>query len=135
QKITITASTNMTEEEINQRVKEAEQYAEQDKKRKEEVEIQNRADTLIYEMEKQLRENGDKLDSADKETVQHEIDEFKKVRESGDTEAIKNAMESMTQKVYQIFGKLYQQEGGQPGAGEGPQVNDDGTIDADAEVK
>ena len=50
-------------------------------------------------------------------------------------EAIKNAMESMTQKVYQIFGKLYQQEGGQPGAGEGPQVNDDGTIDADAEVK
>mgnify|MGYP001152709509 CR=1 FL=1 len=135
QKITITASTNMTEEEINQRVKEAEQYAEQDKKRKEEVEIQNRADTLIYEMEKQLRENGDKLDSADKETVQHEIDEFKKVREGGDTEAIKNAMESMTQKVYQIFGKLYQQEGGQPGAGEGPQVNDDGTIDADAEVK
>ena len=84
QKITITASTNMTEEEINQRVKEAEQYAEQDKKRKEEVEIQNRADTLIYEMEKQLRENGDKLDSADKETVQHEIDEFKKVREGGD---------------------------------------------------
>ena len=59
QKITITASTNMTEEEINQRVKEAEQYAEQDKKRKEEVEVQNRADTLIYEMEKQLRENGD----------------------------------------------------------------------------
>ena len=66
-------------------------------------------------MEKQLRENGDKLDSADKETVQHEIDEFKKVREGGDTEAIKNAMESMTQKVYQIFGKIYQQEGGQPG--------------------
>ena len=135
QKITITASTNMTEEEINQRVKEAEQYAEQDKKRKEEVEVQNRADTLIYEMEKQLRENGDKLDSADKETVQHEIDEFKKVREGGDTEAIKNAMESMTQKVYQIFGKIYQQEGGQPGAGAGPQVNEDGTIDADAEVK
>ena len=135
QKITITASTNMTEEEINQRVKEAEQYAEQDKKRKEEVEVQNRADTLIYEMEKQLRENGDKLDSADKETAQHEIDEFKKVREGGDTEAIKNAMESMTQKVYQIFGKIYQQEGGQPGAGAGPQVNEDGTIDADAEVK
>ena len=146
QKITITASTNMTEDEINQRVKEAEQYAEQDKKRKEEVEVQNRADTLIYEMEKQLRENGDKLDSADKETVQHEIDEFKKVREGGDVEAIKSAMEAMTQKVYAIFGKLYQQEGGQPGAegadysqntgaNAGPQVNDDGTIDADAEVK
>ena len=134
QKITITASTNMTEEEINQRVKEAEQYAEQDKKRKEEVETLNRADTLVYEMEKQLRENGDKLDSADKETVQHEIDEFKKVREGGNADAIKSAMETMTQKVYQIFGKLYQQQD-QPGAGEGPQVNDDGTIDADAEVK
>ncbi len=135
QKITITASTNMTEEEINQRVKEAEQYAEQDKKRKEEVETLNRADTLVYEMEKQLRENGDKLDSADKETVQHEIDEFKKVREGGNADAIKSAMETMTQKVYQIFGKLYQQQQDQPGAGEGPQVNDDGTIDADAEVK
>ncbi len=135
QKITITASTNMTEEEINQRVKEAEQFAEQDKKRKEEIEVQNRADTLIYEMEKQLRENGDKLESADKETVQTAIDEFKKVREGGDPEAIKTAMEEMTQKVYAIFGKLYQQEGGQPEGGEGPQVNDDGTIDADAEVK
>ena len=122
----------MTEEEINQRVKEAEQYAEADKKRKEEVEIQNRADTLIYEMEKQLRENGDKLDSADKETVQNEIDNLKKVREGGDVEALKSTMEEMTQKVYAIFGKLYQQEQAQ---GEGPQVNDDGTIDADADVQ
>ena len=139
QKITITASTNMTEEEINQRVKEAEQYAEQDKKHKEEVETINHADTMVYEMEKQLRENGDKLSSEDKETVQHEIDELKKVKEGGDAEAIKAKMEEMSQKVYAIFGKLYQQEGGQPGAdagaGAGPQVNDDGTIDADAEVK
>ena len=139
QKITITASTNMTEEEINQRVKEAEQYAEQDKKHKEEVETINHADTMVYEMEKQLRENGDKLSSEDKETVQHEIDELKKVKEGGDAEAIKAKMEEMSQKVYAIFGKLYQQEGGQPGAdagaGTGPQVNDDGTIDADAEVK
>ena len=83
QKITITASTNLTEEEINQRVKEAEQYAEQDKKRKEEVETLNHADSLIYEMEKQLRENGDKLSAEDKNTVQSEIDAFKKVREGG----------------------------------------------------
>ncbi len=134
QKITITASTNMSEEEIEQRVKEAEQFAEADKKRKEEVETQNRADTLIYEMEKQLRENGEKLDEADKQTVQTEIDNLKKVRENGDADALKTAMEEMTQKVYAIFGKLYQQEGGQPGA-EGPQMNDDGTIDADADVQ
>ena len=123
----------MSEEEIEQRVKEAEQFAEADKKRKEEVETQNRADTLIYEMEKQLRENGDKLDAADKETVQTEIDNLKKVRETGDADTLKTAMEEMTQKVYAIFGKLYQQEGGQPG--EGPQMNDDGTIDADADVQ
>ncbi|MEG2481211.1 MAG: Hsp70 family protein, partial [Clostridia bacterium] len=140
QKITITASTNMSEEEINQRVKEAEQFAEQDKKNKEDVEVQNHADTLIYELEKQLRENGEKLSAEDKETVQHEITEFKAVRERANSEEIKTSMEAMSQKVYQIFGKLYQQEGGnQEGGpeagGEGTQENDDGTIDADAEVK
>ncbi|MBR4069414.1 MAG: molecular chaperone DnaK [Clostridia bacterium] len=137
QNITITASTNMSEDEINQRVKEAEQYAEADKKRKEEVETANRADSLIYELEKQLRENGDKLSAEDKDTVQHEIDEFKKVREGGDTEAIKNAMETMTQKVYAVFGKLYQQEQAQQGAEggfQGASENEDGTIDADAEI-
>ncbi len=82
QKITITASTNLTEEEINQRVKEAEQFAEQDKKRKEEVETLNHADSMIYEMEKQLRENGDKLSAEDKATVESEIANFKKVREA-----------------------------------------------------
>ena len=134
QKITITASTNLSEDEINERVKEAEQFAEQDKQRKEEVEVLNRADTLIYEMEKQLRENGEKLSEEDKNTVQSEIDTFKKVREGNNTEEIKTAMEAMTQKIYEIFGKLYQQAGAEAGA-EGPTVNDDGTIDADAEVK
>ena len=88
QKITITASTNLSEEEINQRVKEAEQFAEQDKKRKEEVETLNRADSMIYEMEKTLRENGDKLSEEDKNTVQSEIESFKKVREGNNAVAI-----------------------------------------------
>ncbi len=143
QKITITASTNMTEEEINQRVKEAEQYAEEDKKRKEEVEVANHADTVIYEFEKQLRENGEKLSAEDKATVETEIAEFKKVREGNDTEAIKSAMETMTQKVYAIFGKLYQQQGGPEGGApdmggaqpEGPTQNDDGTVNTDYDVK
>ena len=113
QKITITASSNLTEEEINQRVKEAEQYAEQDKKRKEEVETLNHADSMIYEMEKQLRENGDKLSAEDKATVESEIANFKKVREGNNAEEIKNAMDAFTQKVYAIFGKLYQQQGGE----------------------
>ena len=140
QKITITASTNLTEEEINQRVKEAEQYAEQDKKRKEEVETLNRADSLIYETEKTMRENGDKLNDEDKNTVQNEIDAFKKVREGNNADEIKNAMEGFTQKVYAIFGKLYQQQAGDAGAAgaNGPQAgttNDDGSVNADGSVE
>ena len=78
QQITITASTNLSEEEINQRVKEAEQFAEQDKKRKEEVETLNHADSLIYETEKTLRENGDKLSEEDKAEIREQIGIFKK---------------------------------------------------------
>ena len=147
QKVTITASSNMTEEEIKQRVKEAEEYAEADKQHKEEVETLNRADSLIYEMEKQLRENGGKLSAEDKQTVENEIASFKKIREGNNASEIKNAMESLTQKVYAIFGKLYQQ---QPGAGQtppeggyqqpdnggfNPGQNDDGSYNADGTVE
>ena len=141
QQITITASTNLSEEEINQRVKEAEQFAEQDKKRKEEVETLNRADSLIYETEKTMRENGDKLSEEDKNTVQNEIDAFKKVREGNNAEEIKNAMEGFTQKVYAVFGKLYQQQAGTQGdpmngAGAEPgTTNDDGSVNADGSVE
>ena len=140
QQITITASTNLTEEEINQRVKEAEQYAEEDKKRKEEVETLNRADSLIYETEKTLRDNGDKLSDEDKNLVQSEIDAFKKVREGNQAAEIKNAMESFTQKVYQVFGKLYQQQAADQGAagaqpGSSGSVNDDGSVNADGSVE
>ena len=138
QNITITASSNLSEEEINQRVKEAEMYAEQDKKRKEEVETLNHADGMIYEIEKQLRENGEKLSEEDKTTIQTEIDAFKKVREGGNAEEIKSAMEGFTQKVYAIFGKLYQQqspEGAAPDMGaQGYQPNADGTYDADGDI-
>ncbi len=141
QKITITASSNLTEEEINQRVKEAEQYAEQDKKRKEEVETLNHADSVIYETEKQLRENGDKLSAEDKSAIESEIASFKKTREGGNADEIKNAMETFTQKVYAIFGKLYQQQGGAPeGGAQGAEQsqpngqNADGTYEADGDV-
>ena len=140
QQITITASTNLSEEEINQRVKEAEQFAEQDKKRKEEVETLNHADSLIYETEKTLRENGDKLSDEDKNAVQNEIDAFKKVREGNNADEIKNAMEGFTQKVYAVFGKLYQQQAGgaDPMNGAGPEAgttNDDGSVNADGSVE
>jgi len=140
QNVTITASSNLTEDEIKQRIKEAEQFAEDDKKRKEEVETLNRADNLIYDIEKQLRENGSKLSAEDKETVQQEINGFKAVRESNKAPEIKTAMDSFTQKVYEIFGKLYQNQGGQaPGQGaeqgpQGPAENADGSFNADGDV-
>ena len=135
QKITITASSNLSEEEINQRVKEAEMYAEQDKKRKEEVETLNQADHMVYEIEKQLRENGEKLSEEDKNTVQTEIDAFKKVREGNNAEEIKAAMDGFTQKVYAIFGKLYQQQAPEGAAPDmGAQPNADGTYEADGDV-
>jgi molecular chaperone DnaK len=134
QNVTITASTNMTEEEINQRVKEAEQFAEEDKKRKDEVETLNHAESLAYEIEKQLKENGDKLSDEDKATVQSELDEFKKVRETNDTQQIKTAMQQMTEKVYAIFGKIYQDA--QPHDGQTPPVeNPDGSVNADGDVQ
>jgi len=138
QKVTITASTNMTEEEIQARVKEAEQFAEADKQKKEEIETLNRADSLIYEMEKQLKDNGDKLSDEDKQTVQTEIDSFKRVREGNNANEIKNAMDGLTQKVYAIFGKLYQQQGAQPGPDMGPDAgtqNPDGSVNADGSVQ
>ena len=88
QHVTITATTNLTEDEINTRIKEAEQFANEDKARKEEVETLNRADSLIYDIEKQLKDNGDKLTDEDKAIVQSEIDAFKKVREGSAPAAI-----------------------------------------------
>ncbi len=147
QQVTITSSTNLSEDEINQRVKEAEQYAEEDKKRKEEVETINRADSLIFEVEKQLRDNGDKLSAEDKALVEREIEAFKKLRETNDAQQIKNAMDSFSQKVYEVFGKFYQsQQGGAnpEGAGAyqnpngngqaGTNYNADGASDADYDV-
>ena len=140
QKVTITSSTNLTEDEINQRVKEAEQYAAEDKKRKEEVETLNHADSMIFEVDKQLKELGDKLSAEDKASVENELAEFKKVRETNDAEQIKNAMEAFTQKVYAVFGKIYQQQGaGDPnaqanGAQNADNASSDGASDADYDV-
>ena len=137
QNITITASSNMSEEDIKKAVRDAEQYASEDKKRKEEVETINQADNLIYQTEKTIKEMNDKLDPADKATLENELESFKQVRQGGNVDEIKPAMESFTQKSYEIFGKVYQQQGGaNPGAQQGGQTgynggaNDDGTVES-----
>ncbi len=137
QKVTITSSTNLSEDEIEKRVKEAEQYAAEDKKRKEEVETLNHADSMIFEVDKQIKELGDKLSAEDKATVENELAEFKKVRETNDVEQIKTAMEAFTQKVYAVFGKIYQQQAQDPNAAQQAQnvdPNADGASDADYDV-
>ena len=134
QKITITASSNMSEEDIKRAMDEAERYAAEDKKRKEEVETVNQADNLIYQTEKTMKDMEGKLDPADKTTLETELAEFKKVREGNNVEEIKAAMEKFTQKSYEIFGKVYQQANpeGNPGAGFNGQQGgqDDGTYES-----
>ncbi len=109
QKITITASTNLSDEDIDRAVKEAEKYAEEDKKRKEEVEIRNNAESMVYQSEKTLGEVGDKIDAADKDAVQAEIEKVKTALQGTDSEAIKAATEALQQKFFAISEKLYQQ--------------------------
>ena len=134
QKITITASSNLSDEDIDKAVKEAEQYAEEDKKRKEAIEIRNNADQLVYQSEKTLGEVGDKVEQADKDAVQAEIDKVKEALKGDDNEQIKTATEALQQKFYEISTKLYQQanpQGAQPGADAGAQQNGENVYDAD----
>ena len=139
QSISITASSNMSEEEIKKAVHEAEQYAAEDKKKKDEVETINRADQLIYQTERTMKEMEGKLDPADKAKLEEELNNFKKVRESNDPAQIKSAMDAFSQATYAIFGKVYQQQnqqaGGDPNGAQGGytagNANDDGTVESD----
>ncbi len=120
QHITITSSTNMSKEDIDKAVKEAEKFAEEDKKQKEAVETKNQAESLIFQCEKTLGELGDKVDASEKADVQADIDNLKNKVASGSQDEIKAAMESLQQKFYKISEKLYQKNAdanGQPGAG------------------
>ena len=121
QDITITASTNLSDEDIDKAVKEAEQFAEEDKKRKEEVDTRNTADSLVYQCEKAITDLGDKLDAADKSDIEAKIADTKKALEGTDTEAIKAASDALQQKFYEVSTKMYQQANpqGAPGADAG----------------
>lgn len=145
QQVTITASTNLSEDEIKKAVDEAERFANEDKKNKEGVEAKNNADQLIYSTEKTLKELGDKVASSDKDNIEKALADLKKSLESNDTDMIKTATEHLTTVSYDVFGKIYQQAGaqqGQPNAGSNPGYDagtqqapyDDDVVDADYEV-
>ena len=109
QNITITASSNLSDEDIDRAVAEAEKYAEEDKKRKEEVEIRNNAETLVYQSEKTLGEIGDKVDASEIDGVKAEIEKVKEALKGTDSAAIKAASEALSQKFYALSEKLYSQ--------------------------
>ena len=142
QHITITSSTNMSQEDIDKAVKDAEKFAEEDKKQKEAVEVKNNAENMIFQTEKTLGELGDKVTDADKAPVNAAIEKLKETVKSGDTEAIKADTEALQQAFYPIAEKLYAQQGAQgagpdmganPGAG--AQGGDDTFYNADFEDK
>lgn len=147
QQVTITASSNLSEEEIKRAVDEAEQFAGEDKKRKEEVEVRNQADQLVYTTEKSIKEMADKLDANDKESIEKALADLKKTLEGSDIEMIKTATEHLTEVSYNAFGKVYQQQAAQQQAGQqagganygaqqggANEPHDDNVVDADYEV-
>ena len=149
QNITIQSSTNMSKEDIDKAVKEAERFAEEDKKRKEEVDTKNQAESLVFQSEKALKDFGDKITDSDKAPVQAKIDDLKKAIESGDTADMKAKTDALQQAVYELSSKVYQQaapqgdpnaagaQGFDPNAAAGMNGgaaqggSDDGFVDAD----
>jgi molecular chaperone DnaK len=135
QKITITASTNLNKDEVDKAVKEAEQFAAEDKKRREEVDARNNADQIVYQTEKALNDLGDKISEDEKKPVRDEIEKLKELLKGSDINAIKEQTDALTKAFYSISEKLYKDaaaqgaaQQGDAGAGAGP---DENVVDAD----
>ena len=140
QNITIQSSTNMSKEDIDKAVEEAERYAEEDKKRKEEVDIKNQAESLVFQSEKALTDFGDKVSESDKAPIRAKIDELKKAIESGNTSEMKAKTDELQKAVYDLSSKVYQaagaaaqqaQDGGADNSGSDQGGNDNGFVDAE----
>ena len=139
QNITITASTNMSKDDIDKAVKEAEQFAADDKKKREEVDIRNGADQMVFQTEKMLKENGDKLPADVKSDAEAKLADLKTAVQSGSIDDIKAKQEALSQvfeKMYQAAAAAQQAAGAQPGPDAGApnnqqKPNDDGVVDAD----
>ena len=140
QSITITSSGNLSEDDIKRAVKEAEQFAEDDKKKKEEAETINKADNTLYQTEKTLKDMGDKISAEDKSRIETEMNNLKQARGNNNVDEIKAAEEKLTQVSYEVFGKVYQQQaaqnqaGAQPGADQQSTASNDGTVETDYQV-
>jgi molecular chaperone DnaK len=142
QKITITASSGLSKEEIEKKVKEAEMHAEDDRKKREEVDVKNQADSLVYNAEKTIKEAGDKISAEEKKDLEESAGKLKKMIDNkAGTEELKKGIQELTDKWHKTASKMYQAAGAKPG--EGPQAEqqpgaeskkDDGVVDAEYEV-
>lgn len=140
--ITITASTNLNDDEIEKAVKEAEKFAAEDEKRKEEVEVKNNADSLLYQTEKTLKELEGKVEGKDKSKIEEKLEALRSVKDGSDIEAIKKATEELTEAFQAVSAKLYQQAGPEAASdmnGANAETNngpkDDNVVDADFKVE
>ncbi|KKC29981.1 molecular chaperone DnaK [Caldanaerobacter subterraneus] len=135
QQITITGSTNLSEEEIQRMINEAKQYEEQDRKKREEIEIRNRADSLIYQAEKTMKDLGDKMTQAEKDEINKEIENVRKALEGTDVEAIKAASEKLSEAFYKVSTRLYQQAAGSANPGGSQGTSQGNVYEADYKVE
>jgi len=139
QHITITASTNLSDEDIKKKAEEAEQFAKEDDAKKEKVEVRNNADALIYQTDKALKDLGDKVTAEEKSEIDAKKEELKKALEADNVEEIKAKSEALSQAFYKVSEKMYQQaaqeqQAQQGGADTGAAGGDDDVVDADYEV-
>ena len=131
QHISITASTNMSKDDIDKAVKEAEQFAAEDKKRKEDVDTRNEADQMVYQIEKSMTDFGDKVTEDDKAKVQPKLDALKEALKGTDIEAIKTAKDELQKEFYEVAGKIYQAQGAVAGADGAAPQQDNGPVDGE----
>ncbi|OQA39572.1 MAG: Chaperone protein DnaK [Parcubacteria group bacterium ADurb.Bin316] len=142
QKITITASSGLSKDEVEKMRKEAEMHADEDKKKKEQVEIKNQADAVIFQMEKLIKDAGDKMKPEDKKELEEKIEAIKKVKDGNDIDDIKKKLDDLNQSAQRIGAAMYQQQGQTASAeasasqgGEEPKKNEDGTVEGQYEEK
>jgi len=127
QHISITASTNMSKEDIDRAVKDAEAYAAEDAKKKEEIDARNEADQMVYQVEKSMNDFGDKVTQSDKDAVNPKLDALKEALKGSDINAIKSAKDELQKAFYEVAQRVYQQTGAQPGTDPGVDVSGQGT--------
>ncbi|BAG08198.1 molecular chaperone DnaK [Finegoldia magna] len=133
QAMTITSSTKMSDDEIKRKVDEASKYAEEDKNKKETIETKNSAESVIYQVEKTIKDLGDKVSETEKSDINSKIEALKSILDSGDNKDIKAKTDELTQEMYKLSSKLYENNAQQPGASQEAKKDDD-VVDADYEV-